>query len=121
MLATALVLVSLAHADLTIQDEAGALYRAPVLLGAASTPTPAGQFTLRRAYSKTLERPILIFKSTAIGLYAIHRVVNVQDRQPRLDSPKVDDNYPSHGCINVSQRTFDHLWALPEGTQLIVQ
>lgn len=97
---------------------------APVLLGSAkgddSAPgvgdrelkdipkdertTPAGRFVAGYGPAYGGERVLWVDYATAISIHPIPatKVSKAEKRTQRLASPKVDDNYVTHGCINVS-------------------
>lgn len=93
--------VSVEHPELT--------FRAPAIFGKPSTPTPTGVYLIRKAFSQKLNMPILIFREDESGVYAIHP--NLKSRNKYLASPEITDNKLSAGCIGISDKYFDKLWA----------
>ncbi len=66
--------------------------------------TPAGRFLAGYGPAFGGEHVLWVDYATAISLHPIPatKVSKAEKRTQRLNSPKTDDNYISHGCINVS-------------------
>lgn len=84
-------------------------FEVPVITGKAQTPTPPGVYLVKRGYSKMLGMRILIFKRDDSGVFAVHP--NLKSRTKYLDSIETTDNKLSAGCIGISDKYFNLLWA----------
>jgi hypothetical protein len=106
---------------------------APVLLGSAkgddSAPgvgdrelkdipkedrtTPAGRFLAGYGPAYGGERVLWVDYATAISIHPIPatKASRAEKRTQRLTSAKVDDNYITHGCINVSPTFYKKIVA----------
>jgi hypothetical protein len=85
----------------------------PVLLG-KNTPTPVGEFTLKRRYTRDpgYGGDVLQFYETKTDVYAIHRVWLLNPNQKRLErlkSTNIKDHFISAGCVNVEPEVYEKL------------
>lgn len=107
MFLSVVVLVNLDTATMVVRHPEMA-FETPVVAGKPATPTPEGIYVLEKAYSATLDMPILIFRKDENIIYAIHS--NLPSRQRNLQSLTITDNRLSGGCIGIEQKQFDKLW-----------
>jgi len=85
--------------------------------------TPAGIYSLEKAYSVKMKSNILMFKKSDKNILAIHPVYigkPEQRREERLTNGDPSDNRITSGCINVMPEFFDILFALPNKTRLTI-
>ncbi len=70
----------------------------------ADRTTPAGRFLAGYGPAYGGERVLWVDYNTAISIHPIPatKVSKAEKRTQRLNTAKVDDNYITHGCINVS-------------------
>lgn len=107
MFLTVVVYVSLFDARVSVEHP-DISFKAPVVVGKASTPTPTGVYVLEKMYSSYLDMPILAFKREGKTIYAIHPNLSSRDRALRSATP--DDNRLSAGCIGMDVKLFDKLY-----------
>ena len=83
--------------------------------------TPAGRFTVRRDYDRSLGGVVLDIneiqgKDWSIAIYRVWLGAPSEHRDQRLKSPNDDDRHISFGCINVGGDTMALLLRLlPKG------
>ena len=106
MFLSVVVLVNLDNATMVVRHPELA-FETPVVAGKPATPTPEGVYVLEKAYSATLDMPILIFRKDDNLIYAVHS--NLPSRQRNLQSLTITDNKLSAGCIYIEQKQFDNL------------
>lgn len=97
----------------------------PILLG-KNIPTPVGEFTLTRRYTKDAGYggDVLQFYETKDMVYAIHRVWLLkpeQHRLNRLNSTNINDHFITSGCINVANEVYERLIDCCSDQKLIIQ
>jgi hypothetical protein len=107
MFLSIVVLVNLDQATAFVENPQVA-FKAPVVIGKPSTPTPEGVYVLEKAYSTKLGMNMLVFKRDESGVYAIHP--NLKSRTDQINSESPGDNKLSAGCIGMGQKEFDKLW-----------
>jgi hypothetical protein len=107
MFLSIVVLVNIDQATVFVENPQLA-FKAPVVVGKPSTPTPEGVYVLEKAYSTKLKMNMLVFKRDESGVYAIH--TNLPSRTDQIDSETTKDNKLSAGCIGMRQKEFDKLW-----------
>jgi hypothetical protein len=115
MFLSVVLLVNLNNATLTV-DNPQVAFKAPVVLGKESTPTPEGIYLVEKAYSTKLKTNMLVFKKEDGAVWSIHPNLNSRKRQ--IESKGYSDNYLSKGCIGVSQETFTKLWDIKQSIVL---
>jgi hypothetical protein len=82
--------------------------------------TPAGRFTVQRAYDKELGGDILDVseirgKDWGIAIHQVYLGTPSEHRDIRIKSPRTEDKHISFGCINVTQTAIRYLLReLPE-------
>lgn len=108
MFLSIVVLVNLDQATAFVENPQVA-FKAPVVIGKPSTPTPEGVYLLEKAWSSKLNMPLLIFKRSESGVYAIHP--NLPSRTDQINSDTVLDNKLSAGCIGMRLKEFNKLWS----------
>ncbi len=118
------VLVNLALATICFTHQ-GIETCYPVLLG-KNTPTPIGEFTLIRRYTKDAGYggDVLQFHENSQTVFAIHRIWLLKPEQKRLvriKSPRVEDHFISSGCINVEPEVYEMLVDCCSNDKLIVK
>jgi hypothetical protein len=108
----------------TLYKRGRKIWRAPVGVGAASTPTPAGHFWIREKF-KTAD-PASLYGPVAFGTSAYSvlsewpggGVIGIHG----TDEPSLIPGRPSHGCIRVKNGDVGRLWRLlPVGTPLLIR
>ena len=107
MFLSIVVLVNIDQATVFVENPQVA-FKAPVVIGKPSTPTPEGVYVLEKAYSSKLNMNMLVFKRDESGVYAIHP--NLPSRTDQINSETNKDNRLSAGCIGMRQKEFDKLW-----------
>jgi hypothetical protein len=107
MFLSIVVLVNIDQATVFVENPQVA-FKAPVVIGKPSTPTPEGVYVLEKAYSTYLKMNMLVFKRDESGVYAIHP--NLPSRTDQINSETTKDNKLSAGCIGMRQKEFDKLW-----------
>ncbi|RZJ29526.1 MAG: L,D-transpeptidase [Brevundimonas sp.] len=70
-------------------------------IGPAERITPAGRFPARLGENLSGHTVLWVDYDAAISLHPVATTRRSERRQARLDSPDVDDNRISYGCINV--------------------
>lgn len=83
----------------------------PALIGES---TPPGEYRLEQ---RTTPQPgyggdVLLFKESNNGVFAIHRIINfnqAQKRMQRIASPMARDRIITDGCINVMPDVYEKL------------
>jgi lipoprotein-anchoring transpeptidase ErfK/SrfK len=120
------VVVDLSARTVTIRDAGKALVRARAVIGAPSTPTPAGLFAVDapvdQPASAHLGRRILAIAaySRALARYQGGIPQTAFHAYEQLGAPL--GAAASHGCVRVSQRTLNRLLKLaPRGTPVLVR
>ena len=83
----------------------------PILVGES---TPTGEFQLQhRTTSQTgYGGDVLLFKENENGVFAIHRIINFNPAQRRLQrilSPAARDRIITDGCINVMPDVYEKI------------
>jgi lipoprotein-anchoring transpeptidase ErfK/SrfK len=109
------LLISRSRLRATLYDQAGrVVWSAPVGIGRASLPTPAGHFYVReklRAIGSPVYGPYAIATSAYApklsewpggGIVGIHGT----------DEPQLIPGSPSHGCVRMRNPDITHLWHL---------
>lgn len=117
MFLSVVILVNLDKATAFVENPQVA-FKAPVVIGKPSTPTPEGVYLLEKAHSSKLNMPMLIFRRDESGIYAIHP--NLESRTHQINSETDRDNRLSAGCIGMRQKEFDKLWNTKEAMILQV-
>ncbi len=119
-----LLVVHRAKARATLFKNGRRVWTAPVGVGKASTPTPAGRFWIREKFRThdgggpygpmafgTSDYSVLTDWPGG-GVIGVHGT----------DEPGLIPGRPSHGCIRVRNRALRRLWPLmPIGTNLIIR
>lgn len=80
----------------------------PALVG---TSTPTGEFQLTH-YSTELKGyggDLLVFQELDSSVFAIHRLLNIQNRSERIKSQNPADHVITAGCINLDPTVYDLL------------
>ncbi len=120
------VVVDLSSRTVTIRDAGKALVRARAVIGAPSTPTPAGQFAVDapvdQPASAHLGRRILAIAaySRALARYQGGIPQTAFHAYEQLGAPL--GAAASHGCVRVAQKTLDRLLKLaPRGTPVLIR
>lgn len=120
------VMVDLHHRRLTAWRGAREIVRAPIGVGQAVSPTPAGRYYL--VYLLRPPQPNGVFGPYAFGLSAYSEVYTSfagGDGEIGLhgtDEPSGLGHYVSHGCIRVSNRVITRLArTLPLGTPITIE
>jgi lipoprotein-anchoring transpeptidase ErfK/SrfK len=120
------VTVNLPRRRLTVWRSARRIVRAPIGVGRAVSPTPAGRYYL--AYLLRPPQPGGVFGAYAFGLSAYSDVYTSfagGDGEIGLhgtDEPSGLGHYVSHGCIRVSNGTITRLaHTLPLGTPITIE
>lgn len=108
MFLSIVVLVNIDQATVFVENPQVS-FKAPVVIGKPSTPTPEGVYVLEKAYSTKLGMNMLVFKRDESGVYAIHP--NLQSRIHQINSETNKDNRLSAGCIGMRPKEFDKLWS----------
>ncbi len=85
--------------DLSVPDIA---HRAPSSLTAGERTTPAGRFESRPGHNDKGEAIVWIDYDASLAIHRLRPAPPHERRPQRLDSPTVDDNRISLGCIVVS-------------------
>jgi len=108
----------------TLYDHGRPVFRAPVGVGKASTPTPAGRFWIREKF-RVVGAPA--YGPRALGTAAYSNtltdwpgggVVGIHG----TSEPGLVPGRPSHGCIRMKNRDIRRLYSLtPRGTPLLVK
>jgi len=111
MFLSVVLLVNLDKASIFVEHPQIA-FKAPVVIGKPSTPTPEGVYLLEKAYSTKLKMPILIFRRDESGVYAIHP--NLKSRTNQIVSAAPEDNKLSAGCIGIQDKEFEKLWSIKQ-------
>jgi len=70
-------------------------------LGPAEKTTPAGRFVAKYGWAAGREKVLWVDYATSVALHAVITGNKKERRQERLDTPTVEDNRISFGCINV--------------------
>lgn len=96
------------------------------LVGNNRTPTPVGEYSIRRQYvsQKGYGGDILNFTESDTTIYAIHRLYLLnpaQHRADRLKSSNLKDKYITNGCINVDPAVYEKLLDCCQNSKLIVK
>ena len=120
------VVVDLSSRTVTIRDRGRALVRARAVIGAPSTPTPAGLFAVDapvdQPASDHLGRRILAIAaySRALARYQGGIPQTAFHAYEQLGAPL--GSAASHGCVRVAQKTLDALLELaPRGTPVLIR
>ena len=120
------VVVDLSSRTVTIRDRGKALVRARAVIGAPSTPTPAGLFAVDapvdQPASAHLGRRILAIAaySRALARYQGGIPQTAFHAYEQLGAPL--GSAASHGCVRVAQKTLDQLLELtPRGTPVLIR
>ncbi len=118
------ILVNLALATICFTHQ-GVESCYPVLLG-KNIPTPVGEFTLIRRYTKDpgYGGDVLQFHENDHMIFAIHRIWLLkpeQKRAERIKSSKITDHFISSGCINVEPAVYEMLVDCCSNDKLIVK
>jgi lipoprotein-anchoring transpeptidase ErfK/SrfK len=120
------VVVDLSSRTVTIRDRGKALVRARAVIGAPSTPTPAGLFAVDapvdQPASAHLGRRILAIAaySRALARYQGGIPQTAFHAYEQLGAPL--GSAASHGCVRVAQKTLDRLLELaPRGTPVQIR
>lgn len=94
----------------------------PVLTGAA---TPAGEYSLSQyeVDDPKYQGTVLAFKHSADGVFAIHRVLDVehQNRQARLLMSSSFRRDVTDGCINVTDQVYEQLVNCCKNSTILVR
>jgi hypothetical protein len=118
------VLVDLSTRTLTVFDRGRSVLRAPVAIGARSTPTPVGRFYVNQRFR---DNPAGVYGWAAIGISAFSEVLKGWPQGGPVaihgtNRPSLLGLPVSNGCIRVSNETVKRLWRLaPTGTPVLVQ
>ena len=109
---------------ITLYERGVRRFRAPIGIGAPSTPTPAGSFWIREKFH--VERNPL-YGTRAMGTAAYSDsltdwpgggVIGIHG----TGEPRLIPGRPSHGCIRVRNRAMQRLYRLtPIGTPLLIR
>jgi len=96
------------------------------LLGTKNSPTPVGEFFIRKhpAPQKGYGGDVLEFYETDTEIYAIHRLwlLNPKERrEERIKSKNVKDKFITNGCINVDTKVYEKLLECCQNSRLIVR
>ncbi len=118
------VVVSRARLTLTLYRGAGVVFRAPVGVGAPSTPTPAGHFYVRDRLTRyaSPEYGPLAFGTSARSPYETDWPAGGFIGIHGTDRPGLIPGRVSHGCIRLTNgaiRTLGRL--MPVGTPVTIQ
>jgi lipoprotein-anchoring transpeptidase ErfK/SrfK len=120
------VVVDLSSRTVTIRDRGKALVRARAVIGAPSTPTPAGLFAVDapvdQPASAHLGRRILAIAaySRALARYQGGIPQTAFHAYEQLGAPL--GTADSHGCVRVARTTLDKLLELaPRGTPVLIR
>ena len=98
LLGAAPALLGLARGD---DSPAGIGDRPLADIGPADRITPAGRFPARLGENLSGHVVLWVDYEAAVSLHPVATARRAERRQARLDSPDVDDNRISYGCINV--------------------
>jgi len=99
LLGAAPVLLGLAHGD---DGTPGIGDRPLSRIQPEERNTPAGRFVAALAYNLSRQEILWVDYEQGISMHPVRSVNPQERRQERLDSPTVNDNRISYGCINVS-------------------
>jgi lipoprotein-anchoring transpeptidase ErfK/SrfK len=120
------VVVDLSSRTVTIRDAGRAILRARAVIGAPSTPTPAGQFAIDAPVDQprggVLGRRILAIAaySRALARYQGGIPQTAFHAYEKLGDPL--GTAASHGCVRVQQKTLTRLLRLaPRGTPVLIR
>jgi lipoprotein-anchoring transpeptidase ErfK/SrfK len=108
----------------TLYKRGKRLFRAPVGMGAPSTPTPTGSFWIREKFRV---RGNSIYGSRAIGTAAYSNTLTDWPGGGVIglhgtNAPGLIPGRPSHGCIRLRNRDIQRLYKLtPIGTPLLIE
>lgn len=130
--------LSLMSADGQLLNTTPALFGESVGDGLSGKTTPAGRYgtqattTSSKGYGGTVQALTVNgeLATRGDGVFAIHRVLDIENRPARLKSKTATDNRISHGCINVPNSFYDQhiegkfngvVYVLPETTDFTGQ
>lgn len=92
------VLIGIAKGD---DSSPGVGTKALSELGPAEKTTPAGRYLAKLGYAAGGKRVLWVDYADSVALHAVVTGNKKEHRVARLDSPQVDDNRITFGCINV--------------------
>lgn len=99
LIGTSAALLGIDPGDLSAPDLA---HRTPASLTAGERTTPAGRFESRPGHNDKGEAIVWIDYDASLAIHRLRPAPPHERRAQRLDSPTVDDNRISLGCIVVS-------------------
>lgn len=108
----------------SLYDNGRRIWRAPVGIGKAATPTPAGRFWIREKFRTS--QPKGMYGPMAFGTSAYSvlsdwpggGVIGIHG----TDAPGLIPGRPSHGCIRVRNPELRRLWrVMPIGTPVLIR
>jgi hypothetical protein len=108
----------------TLYDRGRRIFRAPVGVGKASTPTPAGSFWVRE---KVRVKGNPLYGTRALGTAAYSNSLTDWPGGGIIglhgtSQPGLVPGRPSHGCVRVRNRDIERLYALtPVGTPVVIR
>jgi hypothetical protein len=92
------VLIGIAEGD---ESSPGVGTKALAELGPAEKTTPAGRYLAKFGYAAGRKKVLWIDYADSVALHAVVTGNKKERRLQRLNSPEIDDNRITFGCINV--------------------